>query len=285
MVIKSRGERTFDLVVYIILFIVSVICVFPMLYVISVSLTPITEVLKNGGFLVIPKKITLEAYKTIIDQRTIPRAMGVTIYITVVGTAINMFCTTLMAYALSKKDLPLRKGIISFVIFTMLFTGGTIPTYLVIKELGLIGSYWSILLSGAVSTYNMLVMKAFFENLPDDLFESARLDGAGEFRVLIQIALPLSKAVLMTIMLFYAVAHWGTYFVSIMYLPDPDMQTLQVILRRLLTPNSEMSAEVVVPTMTLQMAAVVFSSIPIVVVYPFIQKYFTKGVMLGAVKG
>lgn len=285
MVIKSREEKIYNLIINLILIVMGVICVFPLLYVMSVSVTPIEEVLKNGGFLVIPRKFTLDAYKAIIDQAALPRAMGVTMYVTIAGTAINMVFTTLMAYALSKKDLPLRKQIVSLVVFTMLFSGGTIPTYLIIKELGLVGSYWALLLNGAVSTYNLLVMKAFFENLPEDLFESAKLDGAGEFRILARIALPLSKAVLMTIMLFYAVAHWGTYFASILYLPDQKMQTLQVVLKRMLVPNAEMSAETVVPTLTLQMAAVIFSSIPIIVVYPFIQKYFTKGVMLGAVKG
>ena len=167
----------------------------------------------------------------------------------------------------------------------MLFNGGTIPTYLLIKNLHLIGTYWALLLPGAIWTYNLLVVKAFFENLPEELFESARIDGAGEFRVLWKIALPLSKPVMMTVMLFYAVGHWETYFAAIMYLPDQKMQTLQVVLRRMLTPNSEMNPDTVVPTMTLQMAMVVFSSLPIIIVYPFIQKYFTKGVMLGAVKG
>lgn len=285
MVEKGRDSRIFNTLIYLILGLCAFICFFPLMYVVSVSITPIEEVLKNGGFLVIPRNVTLEAYKTIISQKMIPEAMVRTLMITIAGTIINLLVTTPLAYALSKKNLPLRKQIISLIIFTMLFNGGTIPTYLVVKGLGLVGTYWSLLLVNAVVTYNLLVMKAFFENLPEDLFESARMDGANEFQVLFRIALPLSKAVLMTIMLFYAVMHWGTYFSSIIYLPDQNMQTLQVVLRRLLTPNPELSAEVVIPTMTLQMAAVIFSSLPIIIVYPFIQKYFTKGVMLGAVKG
>ena len=167
----------------------------------------------------------------------------------------------------------------------MMFGGGTIPTYLLIKNLGMIGSYWALIIPGCINTYNMIVIKSFFENMPKDLFESAEIDGAGQFRILAQIVVPLSKPVLMTVMLFYAVGYWETYFAAIMYLPDQNMQTLQVVLRRMLTPNPEMNAETVVPTMTLQMAAVVFSSVPIILVYPFIQKYFTKGIMLGAVKG
>jgi putative aldouronate transport system permease protein len=262
-----------------------VICLFPLLYVVSVSLTPMSEVLKQGGFLVIPKKVTMDAYKAIFEQRLLPRSMVITAFVTVAGTAINMIFTTLMAYPLSKTKLPGRTKLVPFIVFTMLFNGGTIPTYLLIKNLHLIGTYWALLLPGAIWTYNLLVVKAFFENLPEELFESARIDGAGEFRVLWKIALPLSKPVMMTVMLFYAVGHWETYFAAIMYLPDQKMQTLQVVLRRMLTPNSEMNPDTVVPTMTLQMAMVVFSSLPIIIVYPFIQKYFTKGVMLGAVKG
>ena len=285
MVKKWNGEKVFDICTYIILFGVMLICLFPLLYVVSVSLTPMSEVLKQGGFLVIPKKVTMDAYKAIFEQRLLPRSMVITAFVTVAGTAINMIFTTLMAYPLSKTKLPGRTKLVPFIVFTMLFNGGTIPTYLLIKNLHLIGTYWALLLPGAIWTYNLLVVKAFFENLPEELFESARIDGAGEFRVLWKIALPLSKPVMMTGMLFYAVGHWETYFAAIMYLPDQKMQTLQVVLRRMLTPNSEMNPDTVVPTMTLQMAMVVFSSLPIIIVYPFIQKYFTKGVMLGAVKG
>ena len=285
MVKKWNGEKVFDICTYIILFGVMLICLFPLLYVVSVSLTPMSEVLKQGGFLVIPKKVTMDAYKAIFEQRLLPRSMVITAFVTVAGTAINMIFTTLIAYPLSKTKLPGRTKLVPFIVFTMLFNGGTIPTYLLIKNLHLIGTYWALLLPGAIWTYNLLVVKAFFENLPEELFESARIDGAGEFRVLWKIALPLSKPVMMTVMLFYAVGHWETYFAAIMYLPDQKMQTLQVVLRRMLTPNSEMNPDTVVPTMTLQMAMVVFSSLPIIIVYPFIQKYFTKGVMLGAVKG
>ncbi|MCI9218898.1 MAG: carbohydrate ABC transporter permease [Lachnospiraceae bacterium] len=285
MVKKWKSDKAVDICNYVILSIILVICVFPLLYVISVSLTPITEVHKNGGFLVIPRAITLDAYKTIIDQRMLPRAMGITAYITILGTVINIVATVIMAYPLSKRKLAGRRFLIPFIIFPMLFSGGTIPTYLLIKNLNMIGTYWALMIPGAVYTYNLLVVKAFFENLPEELFESARIDGANEFYVLWKIVVPLSKPVIMTMVLFYAVGHWETYFDSIMYLPDQNMQTLQVVLRRMLTPNAEMNADITIPTMTLQMAMVVFTTLPIIVIYPFIQKYFTKGIMLGAVKG
>nr|WP_296442004.1 carbohydrate ABC transporter permease [uncultured Acetatifactor sp.] len=285
MVKKWKSDKAVDICNYVILSVILVICVFPLLYVISVSLTPITEVHKNGGFLVIPRAITLDAYKTIIDQRMLPRAMGITAYITILGTVINIVATVIMAYPLSKRKLAGRRFLIPFIIFPMLFSGGTIPTYLLIKNLNMIGTYWALMIPGAVYTYNLLVVKAFFENLPEELFESARIDGANEFYVLWKIVVPLSKPVIMTMVLFYAVGHWETYFDSIMYLPDQNMQTLQVVLRRMLTPNAEMNADITIPTMTLQMAMVVFTTLPIIVIYPFIQKYFTKGIMLGAVKG
>ena len=285
MVKKWKSDKAVDICNYVILSVILVICVFPLLYVISVSLTPITEVHKNGGFLVIPRAITLDAYKTIIDQTMLPRAMGITAYITILGTVINIVATVIMAYPLSKRKLAGRRFLIPFIIFPMLFSGGTIPTYLLIKNLNMIGTYWALMIPGAVYTYNLLVVKAFFENLPEELFESARIDGANEFYVLWKIVVPLSKPVIMTMVLFYAVGHWETYFDSIMYLPDQNMQTLQVVLRRMLTPNAEMNADITIPTMTLQMAMVVFTTLPIIVIYPFIQKYFTKGIMLGAVKG
>ncbi len=285
MVRKMKSDRALNLFIYVILSLVFVICVFPLLYVVSVSLTPISEVHKNGGFLVIPREITLDAYKMIIEQRMIPQAMKITIFITVAGTIINIISTVVMAYPLSKRNLAGRKYLIPFVIFPMIFNGGTIPAFLLIKNLNMIGTYWALLIPGAIWIYNLLVVKAFFENLPEELFESARIDGASEFCVLHKIAVPLSKPVIMTMVLFYAVGHWETYFDSIMYLPDQKMQTLQVVLRRMLTPNVDLNADITIPTMTLQMAMVVFSTIPIVVIYPFIQKYFTQGIMLGAVKG
>lgn len=285
MVKKMKSDRVLNLFIYGILSVVFILCIFPVLYVVSVSLTPITEVHKNGGFLVIPREITLDAYKTIIEQRMIPQAMKITVFITVAGTIINIIATVVMAYPLSKRNLTGRKYLIPFVIFPMIFNGGTIPTYLLIKNLNMIGTYWALLIPGAIWVYNLLVVKAFFENLPEELFESARIDGASEFCVLHKIAVPLSRPVIMTMVLFYAVGHWETYFDSIMYLPDQKMHTLQVVLRRMLTPNVDLNADVTIPTMTLQMAMVVFSTIPIVLIYPFIQKYFTQGIMLGAVKG
>lgn len=278
----------FDAFVYTVLTLLAFLCIFPLLYVVSVSLTPYAEVLKHGGFLVVPRSITFEAYAAFLQDFKIPQAYRVTLLITVGGTAVNLALTTGMAYALSKKDLPGRNVLLFLVIFSMLFNGGIIPTYLIVKALGLINSYWAMILPNAVWSFNLLVMKTFFENTPESLEESAKIDGAGEMRILLQIVLPLSMPVMATIGLFYGVGHWNEFFQAIMYVNDTAKQPLQVILRGILSASlspESMNMEHPLPTETLQMAAVVLTALPILAVYPFIQKHFTQGMMLGAIKG
>lgn len=284
---KGRyGLQKFDIVVYFVLALVAVVCLFPLMYVFSVSLTPITEVYKNGGFVIIPRSITLDAYRNIMTKSGIPRALMVTIGISTFGTLVSIVLTALVAYPLSIKTIPGRKLLVPYFVFTMLFSGGIIPTYLVVKALGLTGSYLSLIIPAAVSTYNMLVMKSFFESLPVELSEAAKIDGAGEFSVLCRIVVPLSKPVMMTVGLFYLVTYWNTYFSALMYITDDKMQPLQIVLRRLLTASTSLqNVDQVMPSATLQMAAVIVSSLPVLVIYPFLQKYFTKGMVLGAVKG
>lgn len=285
--VRGTEDRIFDAVVYLILALVGIIAVFPLMYVLSMSLTPFSEVLKNGGFVVIPRKITFDAYIELIRQPHIPRAFYVTVFITVVGTFINLVLTILMAYPLSRKKLPGRTFFLMYIVFTMLFNGGIIPTYLVVKSLGLIDKIWAMILPNAIWTFNTLVMKSFFEAMPEELFESARIDGTGEFRVLTQIALPLSKPVLMTVGLFYMVGHWNEFFQAIMYITKKDLYPLQVVVRSILTSskNSLDNVDMTIPTETIQAAIVIFASIPIIAVYPFIQKHFTKGMLLGSIKG
>ena len=284
--VKRKKLHSFDAIVIIILFVVGILCLFPLMYVFSVSVTPMAEIYKNGGFVVIPRSFTLDAYKNIIFKSGIPRALIITICVSFVGTILSLVLTVLVAYPISSKDLPGRKIFVPYFIFTMLFSGGIIPTYLVVKNLGLTGTYLALLLPAAMSTYNILVTKAFFEGLPYELLEAARIDGANEFIILLRIVLPLSRPVIMTIGLFYLVSYWNTYFDAIMYITNDKMQPLQVVLRKLLTINSSIqNVEQVLPSTTLQMAAVIVSSVPIIIIYPFLQKYFTKGMVLGAVKG
>ncbi|KMM38313.1 MULTISPECIES: carbohydrate ABC transporter permease [Bacillales] len=285
--VKNKGDRAFDLLVTISLILVGVLSVFPLLFVVAVSLTPIEEVLKNGGFVLIPEAINFDAYTHLLSQPKIPKSFMVTIFITVVGTIINLILTTLMAYPLSRKNLPGRNIFIFLVVFTLLFNGGIVPTYLIVKATGLLNSVWAMIIPNAIWSFNVLIMKSFFENLPEDIFEAARIDGAGEFRILGQIVLALSKPVMITIGLFYVVGHWNEFFQAVMYITDPALNPLQVVVRDILVQNQDQieNVDAVIPTATIQMAAVIIASLPIIVIYPFVQKHLTKGMLLGSIKG
>lgn len=285
--VKGKSDKLFDIVVYLLLTLVAVVAIFPIMYVVSMSLTPYSEVIKNGGFVIIPKNLSFEAYIRIFEDPALLRSMSVTVFVTVVGTAINLFLTTLAAYPLSRKGLPGRSGLLLYIVITMMFSGGLIPTYLIVQSLNLLDTVWALIVPGAIATFNVLVMKSFFESLPEEIFESAKIDGAREFRILWKIVLPLSVPSVMTVGLFYMVGHWNSFFSAVLYITDTSLHPLQVIIRNMLlmTQNNELQAEVTVPTAAMQMAAVVTASLPIIMVYPFIQKHFTKGMLLGAVKG
>lgn len=285
--VRGSEDKLFNTFIYIVLALVGLAAVVPLLYVVSVSLTPYAEVLKNGGYVIIPKEITFSAYSKLLSNPAIWNGMKITLFVTIVGTAINLILTVLFAYPLSRKGLPHRKFFLFIIVFTLLFSGGIIPTYLVVKNTGLIDTVWSLILPNAIWSFNVLIMKSFFENLPEELFESARIDGAGEFRILWQLVVPLSLPSVLTIGLFYAVGHWNQFFQAIMYVTDRELFPLQVVVREILMLSQQgtENAENMVPTVTLQMAAVIVASLPIVVVYPFLQKHFTKGMLLGSVKG
>ncbi|NHN30662.1 carbohydrate ABC transporter permease [Paenibacillus agricola] len=285
--VKSIEDRIMNTIVYTVLGLAGLAAILPLMYVVTVSITPFTEVLKNGGFILIPKAITFSAYEKLFTESNIPNAFWVTIVITVVGTIVNLILTTLMAYPLSRRALPGRNIFLLMVVFTMLFSGGIIPTYLIVKSLGLLDSIWSMILPNAVWSFNVLIMKSFFENLPEELFESARMDGAKEFRILWQIVIPLSIPSVLTIGLFYMVGHWNEFFQAMMYVTDRSLFPLQIVIREILmlTQQPMENAENMMPTETIQMASVVMASLPIILVYPFIQKHFTNGMLLGSVKG
>ena len=285
--VRGLEDRIFNAVSYAILALVGLAAVVPLLYVFSVSLTPYAEVLKNGGYVLFPKEITFNAYKTLLSYSAIPQSFKITLFVTVVGTAINLTLTALMAYPLSRKGLPGRRLFLFMVVFTLLFNGGIIPTYLIVKATGLIDTVWALIVPNAIWSFNVLVMKSFFENLPEELFESARIDGAHEWRILLQIVIPLSVPSMITIGLFYAVGHWNSFFAAIMYITDRSLFPLQVVVREILmmTQQPLENAEDMVPTVTMQMSAVIFASLPIIAVYPFLQKHFTKGMLLGSIKG
>ncbi|MBD0379738.1 carbohydrate ABC transporter permease [Paenibacillus sedimenti] len=286
----SLFDRGIQTIIYCILIAISIVTLFPFFYVAMVSVTSESEVIRKG-IVLIPDQFVWGAYKTVFSGSFgILTAYKITLLRTGIGTLLNMIATTLAAYVLSRKGLPGRSSILFMIIFTILFSGGTIPTYLVVKSLGLIDSLWALILPGLVSAFNLIIIKGFFEQLPSELLESATVDGAGELTMLWRIVLPLSLPSIVTIGLFYAVGHWNSYFDGVLYINDRSLWPLQVVLRTILLQSqmqdvSQQSNDASVSSVAIQMAAVIVSTVPILLVYPFVQKHFAKGVLIGAVKG
>ncbi|KQX51664.1 MULTISPECIES: carbohydrate ABC transporter permease [unclassified Paenibacillus] len=289
MINMTLGEKIWQAVVYFILSILALLCLLPFLYVVAVSMTPESEVLRKG-IVIIPETFTFVAYKEVFISHGIGQAYKITLFRTIVGTALNVLFTVLAAYPLSKKYLPGRSTFLIFIVFTMMFSGGLIPTYLLIRSLGLLDSPWVLIIPHLISAFNLVIIKGFFEQLPAEIEESARVDGASELQSLWRIILPLSLPVLATISLFYAVGHWNSYFDAIVYLNDANLMPLQVVLRNILLNVATQSADSMansgtVSKFAVQMAAIVVTTVPILIVYPFMQKHFTKGVLMGSIKG
>ena len=282
---RTRGDRIFDAINVAALCLLLAVILYPLIYVLSCSFSdPLLVVQSKITFL--PMQPTLVAYQRVFRNELIMTGYQNTLFYTLLGTVLNVAVTTMMAYPLSRHGMPGNKLIMKGIVFTMIFSAGTVPTYLIVKATGLLNTMFAMFVPGMISVYNLIITKAFFEGLPEELFESARLDGCTEFGVLWRIVLPMSLPIMMTIGMYYAVAHWNAYMVAVLYITDQDLRPLQVILRRMLkAANMDMSADEVVPAETLKMAAVCFATAPIVVIYPFIQKYFVKGTLAGAVKG
>ena len=281
----SAGDRVFDACVLAILALCLIIWFFPLLYVLLASFTPYKDVVK-GSLIIIPSSFTLTGYRYIFNSTNIFDSFRNTFIITAAGTALSMTVSILLAFPLSRKDLPGRALLLKLLVFTMYFSGGLIPTYMVVKNTGLQNTLWAMVIPGALSVYNMLLIKSYFESMPDGLLDAAIIDGCGPTRTLIQIVLPLSLPVLMSVMLFYMVGYWNTYYSYVYYCYDKSIRPLQVVLHEIIRKaTGDAEAEEYVPTITVQMSAIVFACVPIICVYPFLQKYFTKGVMLGAIKG
>ncbi|MGG1515627.1 carbohydrate ABC transporter permease [Paenibacillus oryzisoli] len=284
----SKGEKIFYAANYAILTLCGIIALFPFLYIVSISVTPYVEVIRNGGFIIIPRQVSFEAYRQLLTETQLPHAFVNSVFITVVATFFGLLITIMAAFGLSKKSLYGRSTILLYFVFTMFFSGGMIPTYLVVKSLGLLDSYAILILVGMVSVFNLLIVKGFMEGLPAELEEAATMDGASEPGMLVRIILPLSKPVIATIGLFYAVNYWNMYFEAILYVRDASKLPLQPILQQMLaTPDQAdtINLSQYVPSETMKMAAVVITVIPVLLIYPFLQKHFTKGILLGSVKG
>lgn len=287
------NDRLADMMIYLVLTILTALSIFPILHVLSVSLSDPNEVARSG-LMLWPKEFTLESYRFIFKGPALMRSFGVTIFITVVGTAINLVLTTSAAYVLSREDLPGVGALTIFVVITMVFSAGIIPGYMLVRSLGLINSVWAMIIPGAVSALNLILMRNFIQQLPQSILESARLDGASEFRILLQIVVPLSLPALATIGLFYAVAHWNEFFRGIFYIIDSEKWPLQVLLRSIVIEadlnelgmtNQDLYGRLQVNQLTIRAATVMATVLPIAMVYPFLQRYFVKGVVLGAEKG
>ncbi|GAB6927764.1 carbohydrate ABC transporter permease [Paenibacillus sp. JCM 10914] len=290
---KSKMDRVIDGVIYTLLTLFGLLTMFPLYYVFIVSITPYSEVLANGGFVLLPSKFTFDAFSAIFSSETVPRALQISIFVTVVGTFLNLLVTTLLAYSLSKKHIPGRNQVLMAIVFTMLFSGGMIPLYLIVKETGLMNTVWALIIPGLVSSFNLLIMKTYFENLPAEIEEAAKVDGCGDIMTIWRIVLPLSAPIMATIGLFYGVNHWNSYFPGVMYLRDSSLYPLQVVLRNMIqTPNVSQELSITNPALlatlppeTVKMATVVVATLPMLIIYPFLQRYFVKGMLLGAVKG
>ncbi|MFL0554551.1 MULTISPECIES: carbohydrate ABC transporter permease [Paenibacillus] len=279
----TKWSRLFDSFNYVLLGLVGLAMFLPFVYVLITSF--------SNQNVVWPTQFSLEPYRYIFSTQTFIRSIGVSVYITVLGTFLSLLATALMAYSLSFKFLPGRSGILLMVLFTMVFQGGMIPTYFVVKNLHMLDSTWSLMIPGLISAFYLIVMRDFFSTVPMELIESAKIDGAHELTVLLRIVLPLSLPALAAFGLFYAVGIWNQYFNAILYINEPDLWPVQVILRQIVILASaglgagDGGESVAYYGQGVKMAVIVVSTLPIMIVYPFLQKHFAKGALLGSVKG
>jgi putative aldouronate transport system permease protein len=289
----TKGENIFKGFNYIFQTLLSLTFIVPFLIVLSTSFVSEEEVMRRGAFILMPQKLDLTAYKMLLSGGSILfNAYKVTIFRVVVGTLLNLTFTSMLAYGLSKKNLPGRNLFITMIFITMLFGGGLIPTYMLIKGLRLVNSIWVMIIPGLISAWNMIIMRNFFYTIPDSLEESATLDGATPMQILLKIIFPLSLPAFATIGLFYAVGHWNAWFDAAIYINDRSKMPVQIIMRNIVLTmttqdvNNEFISDFGVrpPAQTLKSAVIIVSTIPILCIYPFLQKHFVKGIMIGSIK-
>lgn len=287
---RSVGDIIANVAIYILLTLIAVIMVIPFIYVIAASFATEAEIQTRPIFF-IPDSPTLDAYARIFDMNDMGtrvfHSLLISVCVTAIGTFINLFFTTTMAYGLSRSNLIGKKPLLNMVLFTMVFGGGMIPLFLVVKGLGMYDTYAALILPGAISAYNMIIVRNFFMELPRELEEAASIDGCSDIGIFIKIALPLSLPCLATFGLFYAVGHWNNYFGALLYLEDSTKFPFQLVLRNIVMQTAETQTDpnALIPEDTLKMAVIVIGTVPILIVYPFLQKHFAAGVMVGAVKG
>ena len=293
MIKRTKGEKIFNALNLVLLGIIGVLCLYPMLYVLFASLSESNKLMAHEGLLLKPIGFTIASYKKVISNQMIGIGYKNTLFVLVVGVGVNMVFTTLGAYFLSRKDVLFKNIIMGIIIFTMYFSGGLIPTYMVVRSIGLDNSLFALILPVAVSTYNMIIMRSGFAAVPESMHEAATVDGANELTILFRVYLPLIKATFAVIVLYYAVTNWNSWFSAAIYLKDREKFPLQLVLREILISNdvnamndaSGSAADTESVAMSIKYATIMVATLPILVVYPFLQKYFVGGVMIGSVKG
>ena len=283
----SAPERLIKAVVFTVLCLAVLV---PFLAVFATSVAPREQISDAGGLVLLPRGIDFTAYEAIFSGGVVTRALGVSIFVTVVGTGLSLLVSCLLAYAISRGHFVLARPVLLVVLIGMLFSPGIIPVYLVVKQTGLLDSLWALIIPTMVSGFNVIVLRSFFQGIPEELTESATIDGASEWTIFSRIVMPLSKAVLAVIGLFYAVGYWNSFFSALLYIDDAAKWPMQLVLRTYVVNDTAMGQadiglEQMPPQSSLQMAILVVSMVPILIVYPFLQRHFAKGVLTGAVKG
>jgi multiple sugar transport system permease protein/putative aldouronate transport system permease protein len=283
----SAPERLIKAIVFTVLCLAVLV---PFLAVFATSVAPREQISDAGGLVLLPRGIDLTAYRAIFSGGVVTRALGVSVFITVVGTGLSLLVSCLLAYAISRSHFVLARPVLLVVLIGMLFSPGIIPVYLVVKQTGLLDSLWALIIPTMVSGFNVIVLRSFFQGIPEELTESATIDGASEWTIFSRIVMPLSKAVLAVIGLFYAVGYWNSFFSALLYIDDAANWPMQLVLRTYVVNDTAMGQadiglEQMPPQSSLQMAILVVSMVPILIVYPFLQRHFAKGVLTGAVKG
>ncbi|MCZ8517730.1 carbohydrate ABC transporter permease [Paenibacillus filicis] len=285
------GEKLFDAFNIAFMLILCIVTLYPFMYVLFASLSEPLSIVQHRGLLLWPQGLNLKAYKAVFDNPMIPSGYRNTLFYVVLGTSINILMTSLGAYVLSRRNVLFKNAIMIMIVITMFFHGGLIPSYLLITKLGMLNTPWALIIPGAISTWNLIIMRTSFQSIPASLEESARIDGANDFAICFRIILPLSLPVIAVMILFYAVGHWNAWFDAMIYLRNRQLFPLQLILREILITNNTDtmttnvgSLEAMYLAETIKYATIMVATIPILVLYPFLQKYFVKGVMIGAIK-
>ncbi|WP_426452598.1 carbohydrate ABC transporter permease [Paenibacillus sp. S-38] len=291
MIKPTLGERIFDIVNYLIMIVLIIATLYPLLYILFSSLSDGNRLISFDGILLWPQGFSLDGYKAVFSNAALMQGFKNTLFVLIAGLAINLTMTSLGAYFLSRDDVKLSKPIMMFVVFTMFFQGGLIPFYLIVKAYGLTNTLWSLILPSAVSTFNLIIMRTYFQSLPKELEESAFLDGAGHFTILFRIFIPLSMPVVAVMILYYGVGHWNSWFSAMIFLRDQTLFPVQLVVRNIILENDNANmigtttlAQSQSVAETLKYAAIMVTTGPILLLYPFLQKYFVKGVMVGALK-